>query len=45
MDWKDHCVRAYDLELQTFIDDAGADRLSGSPAWSRYAAAVATDAC
>jgi hypothetical protein len=43
MDWKDHCVTAYDLELQTFIDDAGADRLSGSPAWSSYA--VATDAC
>ncbi|QCT21318.1 Gfo/Idh/MocA family oxidoreductase [Jejubacter calystegiae] len=44
-DWKDRFIRAYDVELQAFIDDVKADELRGPSAWDGYAASVAADAC
>jgi myo-inositol 2-dehydrogenase/D-chiro-inositol 1-dehydrogenase len=44
-DWKDRFIRAYDVELQAFIDDVKAGELRGPSAWDGYAASVAADAC
>jgi myo-inositol 2-dehydrogenase/D-chiro-inositol 1-dehydrogenase len=44
-DWRQRFVRAYDVELQEWLDDVAADRdASGPSAWDGYAAAVVTDA-
>ncbi|PIJ51141.1 inositol 2-dehydrogenase [Erwinia sp. OLTSP20] len=44
-DWKDRFIDAYDVELQAFINDVKADRLTGPSAWDGFAASVAADAC
>lgn len=44
-DWKDRFIDAYDIELQGFINDALAGKLTGASAWDGYAAAVTADAC
>ncbi|MEI2605382.1 Gfo/Idh/MocA family oxidoreductase [Erwinia aphidicola] len=44
-DWKDRFIDAYDVELQAFINDASAGKLTGPSAWDGYAASVAADAC
>jgi myo-inositol 2-dehydrogenase/D-chiro-inositol 1-dehydrogenase len=44
-DWKDRFIDAYDVELQAFINDVLAGKLTGPSAWDGYAAAVAADAC
>ncbi|MCX8958177.1 inositol 2-dehydrogenase [Erwinia psidii] len=45
MDWKDRFIKAYDTELQHFINDVKAGKLSGPSAWDGFAASVAADAC
>lgn len=44
-DWKDRFIDAYDVELQGFINDVAAGKLTGPSAWDGYAAAVTADAC
>ena len=44
-DWKDRFIKAYDVELQAFINDVKAGQLQGPSAWDGYAASVAADAC
>lgn len=44
-DWKDRFIRAYDTELQNFINDVKVGQLRGPSAWDGYAASVAADAC
>ncbi|MGF7450110.1 Gfo/Idh/MocA family oxidoreductase, partial [Klebsiella michiganensis] len=44
-DWKDRFIKAYDVELQAFINDVQAGQLHGPSAWDGYAASVAADAC
>lgn len=44
-DWKDRFIKAYDAELQAFINDVKAGELHGPSAWDGFAAAVAADAC
>ncbi|WP_437610501.1 Gfo/Idh/MocA family protein [Erwinia sp. V71] len=45
VDWKDRFIDAYDVELQAFINDIAAGKLTGPSAWDGYAASVAADAC
>ncbi|CNK58100.1 Gfo/Idh/MocA family protein [Yersinia aldovae] len=45
VDWKDRFIDAYDVELQAFINDVLAEKLTGPSAWDGYAAAVTADAC
>jgi myo-inositol 2-dehydrogenase/D-chiro-inositol 1-dehydrogenase len=45
VDWKDRFIGAYDVELQAFINDVLAGKLTGPSAWDGFAAAVAADAC
>ncbi|MBP1018111.1 Gfo/Idh/MocA family protein [Serratia sp. IR-2025] len=45
VDWKDRFIGAYDVELQAFINDVQAGKLTGPSAWDGFAAAVAADAC
>lgn len=42
---KDRFIDAYDVELQAFINDVLAEKLTGPSAWDGYAAAVTADAC
>ena len=44
-DWKDRFIKAYDVELQAFINDVKAGQLQGPSAWDGYAASVAADPC
>ncbi|CQJ60267.1 bifunctional inositol 2-dehydrogenase/D-chiro-inositol 1-dehydrogenase [Yersinia rohdei] len=44
-DWKDRFIDAYDIELQAFINDVLAEKLTGPSAWDGFAAAVTADAC
>ncbi|EXU74218.1 Gfo/Idh/MocA family oxidoreductase [Erwinia mallotivora] len=44
-DWKDRFIKAYDTELQHFINDVKAGQLHGPSAWDGFAASVAADAC
>nr|WP_296070724.1 Gfo/Idh/MocA family oxidoreductase [uncultured Actinoplanes sp.] len=43
-DWRERFVRAYDAELQEWIDAAADGRSTGPSAWDGYAATVACDA-
>ncbi|HGM5492044.1 TPA: Gfo/Idh/MocA family protein [Serratia fonticola] len=45
VDWKERFIGAYDVELQAFINDVLAGKLTGPSAWDGFAAAVAADAC
>lgn len=45
-DWKDRFIRAYDMELQAFIDAIkNKGEPTGPSAWDGYIAAVTADAC
>jgi myo-inositol 2-dehydrogenase/D-chiro-inositol 1-dehydrogenase len=45
-DWKARFIDAYDVELQTFINNAQSGHFTaGASAWDGFAAAVAADAC
>jgi len=43
-DWRERFVRAYDLELQEWIDAASGGRSTGPSSWDGYAATVVCDA-
>jgi myo-inositol 2-dehydrogenase/D-chiro-inositol 1-dehydrogenase len=43
-DWRERFLRAYDIELQNWIDAVTAGTSTGPSAWDGYAAAVVTDA-
>ncbi len=43
-DWRERFVRAYDVELQEWIDAATAGTATGPSSWDGYAATVVTDA-
>lgn len=46
VDWKKRFIDAYDVELQTFINNVTTGQFTqGASAWDGYAAAVAADAC
>lgn len=44
-DWKDRFIDVYNIELQGFINNVLASKLTGPSAWGGYAAAVTADAC
>lgn len=44
-DWRERFIRAYDLELQEWVNAAAQGRSTGPSSWDGYAAAVVTDAC
>lgn len=44
-DWRERFIRAYDVELQEWLDAAAAGTSTGPSSWDGYAAAVASDAC
>jgi myo-inositol 2-dehydrogenase/D-chiro-inositol 1-dehydrogenase len=43
-DWRERFVRAFDIELQAWIDAVTAGTTTGPSAWDGYAATVCTDA-
>lgn len=43
-DWRERFVRAYDVELQEWIDAVAAGQTIGPSSWDGYAAAVVSDA-
>ncbi len=46
MDWKDRFIAAYDVELQSFIDNINRGKaLTGPSSWDGYAAALTADIC
>lgn len=44
-DWIDRFARAYDLEMQDWVDAVTAGRSTGPTAWDGYAAAVVAETC
>ena len=45
LDWRERCLRAYDTELQEWVDGLAAGApVAGPTAWDGYAAAVVSDA-
>jgi myo-inositol 2-dehydrogenase / D-chiro-inositol 1-dehydrogenase len=44
VDWRDRFIRAYDIELQEWLDAVAAGTSTGPTAWDGYAAAAVTDA-
>jgi myo-inositol 2-dehydrogenase / D-chiro-inositol 1-dehydrogenase len=44
-DWRERFVRAYDVELQEWLDAVRAGTSTGPSAWDGYAAAVVGDSC
>jgi myo-inositol 2-dehydrogenase/D-chiro-inositol 1-dehydrogenase len=44
VDWRDRFIRAYDTELQEWLDAVAAGSSAGPTAWDGYAAAAVTDA-
>jgi myo-inositol 2-dehydrogenase/D-chiro-inositol 1-dehydrogenase len=44
-DWRERFIRAYDAELQDWIDAVAAGTSTGPSAWDGYAASVVSDAC
>ncbi|BFM07641.1 Gfo/Idh/MocA family protein [Halioxenophilus aromaticivorans] len=44
-DWKQRFIKAYDVELQEFINGCLNSSITGPSAWDGYAASVASDAC
>ena len=44
VDWRDRFIRAYDTELQEWLDAVAAGTATGPTAWDGFAAAVVTDA-
>lgn len=43
-DWRERFIRAYDIELQEWVDACAAGRVTGPSSWDGYAATVVTDA-
>jgi myo-inositol 2-dehydrogenase/D-chiro-inositol 1-dehydrogenase len=43
-DWRERFVRAYDVELQEWVNAASAGRSTGPSSWDGYASIVACDA-
>ncbi len=43
-DWRERFIRAYDVELQEWLDASAKDTVQGPSSWDGYAAAVVTDA-
>jgi myo-inositol 2-dehydrogenase/D-chiro-inositol 1-dehydrogenase len=44
-DWRERFIRAYDVELQDWLDAVQAGSFTGPSAWDGYAATVVTSAC
>jgi myo-inositol 2-dehydrogenase / D-chiro-inositol 1-dehydrogenase len=44
-DWRERFIRAYDVELQDWIDAVATGVSTGPSAWDGYTAAVVSDAC
>jgi myo-inositol 2-dehydrogenase / D-chiro-inositol 1-dehydrogenase len=44
-DWRERFVRAYDVELQEWLDAVAAGTSTGPSSWDGYAATVAADSC
>jgi myo-inositol 2-dehydrogenase/D-chiro-inositol 1-dehydrogenase len=44
-DWRERFVRAYDVELQEWVEAVSAGEPSGPSAWDGYAAAAVVDRC
>ena len=44
VDWRDRFIRAYDTELQEWLDAVAAGTSTGPTSWDGFAAAVVTDA-
>jgi myo-inositol 2-dehydrogenase/D-chiro-inositol 1-dehydrogenase len=44
-DWRERFSRAYDVELQEWLDALAAGTSTGPSSWDGYAAAAASDAC
>ena len=44
VDWRERFIRAYDLELQEWLNACAKDIVVGPSSWDGYAATVATDA-
>jgi len=44
-DWRERFIRAYDVELQEWLDAVAAGGSTGPSAWDGYAAAVVSDSC
>jgi myo-inositol 2-dehydrogenase/D-chiro-inositol 1-dehydrogenase len=44
-DWIERFVRAYDTEVQEWVDSVAAGAVTGPSSWDGYAAAVASDSC
>jgi myo-inositol 2-dehydrogenase / D-chiro-inositol 1-dehydrogenase len=44
VDWRDRFIRAYDIELQDWLNAVAAGTATGPTAWDGYAAAAVTDA-
>lgn len=43
-DWRERFIRAYDIEIQEWIDACAKDTVTGPSSWDGYAATVVTDA-
>lgn len=43
-DWRERFIRAYDVEIQEWLDACAKDTVSGPSSWDGYAATVVTDA-
>ena len=43
-DWRERFIRAYDVELQEWLDACARGKVEGPSSWDGYAATVATDA-
>ncbi len=43
-DWRERFIRAYDVELQEWLDDCARGRCGGPSSWDGYAATVVADA-
>ena len=44
-DWRERFIRAYDVELQEWLDAVAAGTSTGPSSWDGYAASVVSDAC
>jgi myo-inositol 2-dehydrogenase/D-chiro-inositol 1-dehydrogenase len=44
-DWRERFARAYDAELQAWLDSVAASTVTGPSAWDGYAATAVADAC
>jgi len=45
MDWKDRFIDSYDVELQAWVLDTLAGKVTGSTAWDGYFASATAEAC